>query len=271
MLISVIVSTYNRPTALRNVLNGLACQIDKNFEVIIADDGSEEPTRQLVQSFQNSFPVPLHHAWQPDTGFRLSASRNNAVRLSHGKYFIFLDGDCIPMPTFIANHRKLAEEGWVVAGNRALISPELTRRLEAQNHTNPMKPYGFFQCLKWACHHDVNRVSPILALPLGLLRKISPQKWQRLRGCNIGVWRSDFMTVNGFDEDFMGWGFEDSDFAVRLINSGIKIKLGTFATGVLHMYHRETSNKKEGPSWETLQQRILSKDSYAPNGFKKGN
>ena len=107
MLISLIVSTYNRPDALNLVLQSLNQQTDTEFEVIVADDGSKEDTRQLVHTFQKNFSRPLLHAWHEDTGFRLAAVRNLAVKHSSGSYLIFLDGDCIVQNDFIANASPL--------------------------------------------------------------------------------------------------------------------------------------------------------------------
>ena len=126
MPISVVVTTYNRPDALRAVLDGLAAQADLDFEVIVADDGSRDDTRALVERTGAGFPVPLSHTWQEDKGFRAGAARNRAAERARGDYLVFLDGDCIPRPDFVACHRALAERGWMVAGNRILLSEAFT-------------------------------------------------------------------------------------------------------------------------------------------------
>lgn len=126
MLISIIVTTYNRPAALRVVLLALNQQTDLNFEVVVADDGSKEDTRRMITELRPSLNYRLVHAWQEDKGFRAARARNLAVTQSKGEYLVFLDGDSVPRGTFVAHHRALAEQGWMVAGNRILLSPEFT-------------------------------------------------------------------------------------------------------------------------------------------------
>ena len=99
-LITLIVTTYNRPDALELVIAGCLDQTDRHFEIVIADDGSGEPTRELIQRMAHASPIPIVHAWQPDEGFRAAASRNGAIARARGEYLIFLDGDCVPQRHF---------------------------------------------------------------------------------------------------------------------------------------------------------------------------
>nr|MCU0951181.1 glycosyltransferase [Burkholderiaceae bacterium] len=131
-MISVIVTTYNRPDALRAVLDGLVAQTEHDIEVRVADDGSRDDTRALVLDAARAAPIPVHHVWQEDRGFRAGAARNRAAAGARGDYLVFLDGDCVPRPDFIAQHRELAEPGWMVAGNRILLSEPFTQRVLAQ-------------------------------------------------------------------------------------------------------------------------------------------
>ena len=265
MLLSVAVTTYNRPDALRAVLDGLAAQSDRGFEVIVADDGSREDTRALVERTGASFPVPLAHVWQEDQGFRAGAARNRATKRARGDYIVFLDGDCIPRPDFIARHRALAERGWMVAGNRILLSEEFTAR--ALRERLPLHAWSAPQWRAARRRGDINRTLPLAHLSLGPLRKIAALRWQRVRTCNLGVWADDFRRVRGFDESFEGWGFEDSDLAVRLLNAGVRRKEGAFATGVLHLWHRENDRRHEGRNWELLQQRIRTRETLPSRGL----
>ena len=129
MLASLIVTTYNRPDALAAVLAGLLAQEDRGFEVLIADDGSRDDTRALVEHTAAGAPIRIAHVWQDDRGFRAGAARNRAVARACGEYLVFLDGDCVPRPDFVARHRRLAERGWMVAGNRILLSQSFTREV----------------------------------------------------------------------------------------------------------------------------------------------
>ena len=198
MLISVIVTTYNRPDALRAVLQGLLAQTASPFEVVVADDGSREDTRALVQSLASQARLPIHHVWQDDLGFRAGAARNRAAERAQGEYFIFLDGDCVPRPDWISRHRTLAEPGWMVAGNRALLSQAFTAQVLAQQV--PIHVWSLAQWREAARRGDINRMAPLRHLPLGPLRKLAARRWQRVRTCNLALWRNDFYAVNGFDE-----------------------------------------------------------------------
>jgi glycosyltransferase involved in cell wall biosynthesis len=265
MLISVVVTTFNRPDALRAVLDALAAQSDRGFEVIVADDGSRADTRALVEQMSANFPVPLTHVWQEDLGFRAGAARNRAAERAHGDYLVFLDGDCVPRPDFVDRHRALAERGWMVAGNRILLSEAFTT--QALSERLPLHAWSNDDWKRAHRRGDINRTLPLARLPLGPLRRLAASRWQRVRTCNLGVWIDDFRRVRGFDETFEGWGFEDSDLAVRLLNAGVRRKEGAFATGVLHLWHRENDRRHEGRNWDLLQQRIRSRETLPSRGL----
>ncbi len=267
MLISVIVTTYNRPDALRSVLSALFMQRDRNFEVLVADDGSRDDTSTLVEQMAATAPVTVKHVWQEDRGFRAGAARNRAAAAARGSYLLFLDGDCIARPDWIERHRELAEPGWMVAGNRALLSETFTARV-LHEHL-PIQDWPYVRWREARASSLVNRTLPLRRLHLGPLRKLGARGWERVRTCNLGVWMEDFIGVNGFDEQFLGWGFEDSDLAVRLLNRGVRRKEGAFATGVLHLWHRENDRRNEGENWERLKLRIERGDERAFNGLEK--
>jgi glycosyltransferase involved in cell wall biosynthesis len=267
VLLSLIVTTYNRPDALAAVLAGLLAQDDRGFEVLIADDGSRDDTRMLVERSARDAPLRIAHVWQEDRGFRAGAARNRAFLQARGDYLVFLDGDCVPRPDFVARHRRLSERGWMVAGNRILLSESFTRDvLEARL---PIHGWTFAQWREAHRRGAINRTAALRSLPLGPLRKIGSRRWQRVRSCNLGVWADDFRAVNGFDDIFEGWGFEDSDLAVRLLNLGVRRKYGAFATGVLHLWHRENDRAREGENWQRLQQRIGSGETRAGRGLEQ--
>ena len=129
MRIAVLVTTYNRPDALAAVLDGYAAQRGAQFELVVADDGSTGETRRLLEARKPHFPFALSHVWHEDQGFRAAAIRNRALAATQADYVVFTDGDCVPAPGFVAQHQRLAERGWFVAGNRILLSDALTRRV----------------------------------------------------------------------------------------------------------------------------------------------
>lgn len=241
-LISVIVTTYNREDALDAVLRSLARQTDRDFEVVVADDGSEPATGRLVESWKGRLGVPLRHVWHEDRGFRAAEIRNAAVRASGGAYCLFLDADCIARADFVAVHRRLAEAGWFVTGNRALLSPELTERVLRERLEPEL--WSMPAWIRERLRGGVNRLPPLVSLPLGGLRKLRASAWRGARSCNLAIWRSDLERVDGFDAAFAGWGREDSDLLIRLLNAGVRRKDGVFATGVLHLWHPEADRSR---------------------------
>lgn len=237
-LISVIVTTYNRADALDAVLRALARQTDRNFEIIIADDGSGPDTARVIESWTARLPIPLKHVWQENRGFRGAEIRNRGIGASSGRYCIFLDGDCLACADFIATHRRLAEPGWFVAGNRILLSRGLTETVLAQRLDAETWDIAAF-ARERLCGR-VNRLLPALHLPLGPLRKIHSKAWEGAKTCNLAVARRDLDRIDGFDTHYTGWGLEDSDLIVRLFHAGVRRKDGRFATGVLHLWHPES-------------------------------
>ncbi|MES2211929.1 MAG: glycosyltransferase family 2 protein [Pseudomonadota bacterium] len=245
--LSVIVTTYNWPEALKHVLLALAKQMKPTDEVLIADDGSDAKTEKLIRSVKAGFPCPLKHIWHEDRGFRAAAIRNRAIAQTRGQYVVFLDGDCVPLPHTIEAHRHLAESGWFVSGNRILSTKAWSERLLLQSK---VAERSLLSWLFLRCTGKINRVLPACALPLGSLRKRSPTEWEGAKTCNLGVWRADLIRVNGFDEGFEGWGYEDSELVARLIHNGIQHKNGRFGTGVLHFWHPERARDQEKANWQ---------------------
>ncbi|HEY5130352.1 MAG TPA: glycosyltransferase family 2 protein [Bradyrhizobium sp.] len=250
-MISVIVTTYNRADALEAVLRSLACQTDQDFEVVVADDGSTAATGQLVEAWKAKVGHRLGHVWHDDRGFRAAEIRNRAILASRGAYCIFLDGDCIARPDFVAIHRRLAEPGWFVTGNRILLSRELTAKVLREKLLPEAWSFSSWVAERWC--GGVNRLSALLRLPLGPLRRLRQRAWRGARSCNLAIWRSDLDRVDGFDADYCGWGKEDSDIIVRLLHAGVRRKDGTFATGVIHLWHAESDR-----SWLPENERKLS-------------
>jgi glycosyltransferase involved in cell wall biosynthesis len=241
-LISVVVTTYNREDALDVVLRSLAGQIDRDFEVIVADDGSGSGTAGLVDSWRPKFGRRLERVWHADRGFRAAEIRNRAILAARGAYCIFLDGDCIVRPDFVETHRRLAEPGSFVTGNRVLLSPELTMAVLREKQTPQTWSAARWLTERW--RGGVNRLSALLHLPLGFLRRIRRRAWKGARSCNLAIWRSDLDRVDGFDADYTGWGKEDSDIIVRLLRARVDRKDGTFATGVIHLWHPEADRSQ---------------------------
>jgi glycosyltransferase involved in cell wall biosynthesis len=142
--IAVIVTTYNRPEALALVLDGFLAQSDRDFELLVADDGSTADTAELVNAYQTRAPFKLTHVWQEDIGFRAAAARNRALAQTDADYIVFTDGDCVPPTDFVAAQRELAEPGWFLSGNRVLLSETFTQQVVQT--TTPIFQWGKACC-----------------------------------------------------------------------------------------------------------------------------
>jgi glycosyltransferase involved in cell wall biosynthesis len=253
-LISVIVTTYNWPEALAACLQSLQDQEDRNFEVIIADDGSGEATRRMITDFIETSSIHIRYIFHDDRGFRAGTIRNKAGAASRGDYLLFLDGDCVVFPNFIGRHRRLAETGYFVPGNRLLVNETYTSRvLQQKIRLHSQSPLFF---LKHWLKRDINRLLPLLYLPFDRWRYRNPQGWQKAMTCNLGVWKQDFGAVNGFDERYEGWGYEDSDLVIRLIHQGVKRKEGRFAVPVLHLWHGQNDRSQHDNNYQRLMDRL---------------
>jgi glycosyltransferase involved in cell wall biosynthesis len=264
-LISIIVTTFDRPDALDAVLRSLARQGDRRFEVVVADDGSGPATTALIQQWQPQLGVPLLHARHEHRGFRVAEIRNRAIRASSGDYCVFLDGDCLARPDFVARHRALAEGGWFVTGNRALLTSSLTEVVLRQRLG--VEGWRTADWIGQRFKGGLNRLVPLLRLPLGPLRKVRPQAWRGARSCNLAVWRRDLDRVDGFDADFSGWGREDSDLLVRLLHAGVRRKDGAGATGVLHLWHPEADRSRLSDNEQRLARVIEGRRVRAGRGI----
>lgn len=232
----VIVSTYERPSALNRVLEGLSRQLVTPTQVIVADDGSGKETAEVIQYWQR-VGLGVQHCWQPDEGFRKALILNRSIKLATAQILIFLDGDCVPLPSFVCDHLDMHEESCIHAGARVLVGQALTTQIEAGGIDGVSLVGLILRYFKG----EINRFAPLLCLPDGAWRKAKPLNWESVRGCNFSVSRRHMLAVDGFESAMVGWGLEDSEVALRLINSGLTVKSLRFAAPVLHLWHPEAS------------------------------
>jgi glycosyltransferase involved in cell wall biosynthesis len=226
---SVLVTTYNWPQALGLVLAGLARQRVPPGEVIVADDGSREDTRELVQARAQDFPVPLRHVWQEDLGFRAARVRNLAIAAARHDYVLLLDGDMVPHACFVADHLEAARPGCFVQGSRVLTGPLQAGRMLSQGHLG----LAFFS-------RDIDRRRHTLRWPWLSRQLRRPNTSARgVKTCNQGWWRADLVALNGFDERMQGWGREDDELAARAFNAGLRKVTLKFAGLAVHLHHAE--------------------------------
>ena len=258
---SVVVTTYNRSDALLAVLDGLSRQSDRQFDVVVADDGSQAQHREAIFHSGIARALGAVHVWHPDVGFTASRARNRGVRAALGDYIIFLDGDCVPERDFIARHKAFAQRGCFVNGSRVLLSRELTQQVLGGQET--VDGRSAFYWLKQRFTGNASKLTGLLRLPDAELRMNPSFAWKGLRSCNMAVWRHDFETIDGFDESYTGWGHEDADFALRLYNAGVVRKNGFCATEVFHLWHKEASRNKESQNAALVAARMSASERIA--------
>ena len=253
LTVSLIITTYNRPDALELVLLSAFSQTVLPDEIIIADDGSGEETRKLIDKMRNISPVPLLHAWQEDDGFRAAASRNNALRLAKSEYIVLVDGDMILDKNFIKDHKKFAKYNQFIQGSRVLLNRFKTEKTILEKTID----FGFFS------QRISNRMNalhcPILIKPRDNLKGI--------RTCNMAFWLEDAKKINGFNEEFVGWGREDSEFAVRLLNAVIKRKNLKFGAIQYHLWHHESTRENLPENDLILDSAIKDKKTWCEKGI----
>ena len=267
MKIAVIPATYNRPDALAALLEGYIAQDYADFEVIVADDGSGPATREVVGRCQARARFRIDHVWQENKGYRAAAIRNQAVARTDADYIIYTDQDCVPPPDFLSRHARLAEPGWFVAGNRILTTQACAERILAERL--PVHGWTLRQWLACRLRGEINRFHPLLRLPDGPHRKLHPRRWQGAKTANLAVWRRDLVAVNGMDEDYEGWGLEDSDLVIRLIHAGVFHKSGRYACPLIHLWHREQSKARLQENSSRLESVRVSERVMAGRGLSQ--
>ena len=227
MKLSLVVTTYNWPLALDRLLASVARQVVAPLEVIVADDGSGPETAAVVEEWQERLTVPLIHLWQEDSGFRLARARNMGIAAAAGDYIAFVDGDMILDDWFVADHQACARPAAFIQGKRIRLSPVITAALLGAepgklNRWSTIRRYGGSA---WR--------QPLLSR----LRSRAALTLDHVQGCNQSFWREHLVRINGFDERFGKWGYEDLELAQRLLNSGIARYYVKHRALAFHLHH----------------------------------
>jgi len=257
---SLIITTYNRVDALELVLQSALRLSVQPEEIIIADDGSTDETRKLIADYSLRFRIPLKHCWHEDKGFRLAAIRNKAIAMASHDYIVMIDGDMVMPRDFIADHKRAARHGRVVQGSRVLLGEQFTHRAIAHNATGELT---FFSS-------DVsNRKNIVRNSVLSRMLSYFNGNIFRVRGANMAFWRSDVLAINGFNENFEGWGREDSEFIARLQHAGIRKFHLKFAGAAFHLYHPESQRETLSVNDRILKQTVDNKTIQCDNGIDK--
>jgi len=229
--LALIVTTYQRPVSLKRVLTSIACQetCRLRMELVVADDGSTDATPQTVREFSRSVDFPVRFTTHPHTVFHLARCRNEGAAASTAPYLIFLDGDCVIPPDHLAQHLEHRKRGVVMAGYCYHMSQQASEQITDEDIRTG-------EYLRWVSRSERRKVDK-------MDRKARFYNWIRhptkpkLFGGNIGIWREDFEHVNGFDENFQGWGCEDDDLRLRLRRAGLRIESILRWTRTCHLWH----------------------------------
>lgn len=260
---SLIISTYNWPEALNLCLKSVMAQKQLPQEVIIADDGSADTTREVISSFQQVCPVPVRHIWHEDIGFRLAKIRNRAIASATGEYIIQVDGDIIMHRHFIKDHVRFAKEKSFVRASRIYIDQAMSQKmLELETATISSFSKGisnFFSAIR----------APFVWPVFETSYKNSGDERYEIHGCNMAFWKKDALAVNGYNEDFNGWGPEDKEFVARLLNAGFEkrfLKLGGIA---FHIHHEEISRSQLARNEHELKQTIQLHRTFCTSGINQ--
>lgn len=251
--ISVIVSTYEYPLALRKALDGLRGQTLPPDEVLVADDGSGPETEAVIRGFAARFVV--RHVRQDHAGFRKAVILNKAIARAGGDYVVFLDGDSVPAPEFVADHAALAERGCWVQGRRAFVD---------ETCVASFSPSGA-RVWSLALRGKLTGWPKAVRLPRPVVRRGRGPRG--ILGCNLGIWRDDLVAVNGYDETFTGWGREDADLGRRLYHLGRDRKFVYGRAIIYHLNHPVAPRDRLAANQSLLEETIREKRVRARRGL----
>ena len=245
---SLIITTYNWPEALRVTLHSVLRQSRHPEEVIVADDGSGPETAHVVREILGPSDLRWRHVWHRDEGIRQARIKNLGVRYSSGLYLIFIDHDVVLHPDFVSDHLFMAEKDVFLQGKRVFLPEDYTKK-SLMN--------GFFPPPSLCLRGLENRKNAFRLPRIGKLLSRLKKFQTSLRGCNLSMYKDDFLEVDGYDETFdQLWGREDSDICYRLFHNGLRIKNLWFLALQYHLYHRVKKNReKDRLDYELLKNR----------------
>ncbi len=259
MKTALIITTYNNPEVLALSLTTVLQQTVLPFEIIVADDGSFADTADLVRRVAEESSIPIYHCWQENKGFRAARCRNMAIARSCADYCILIDGDIMLDSHFIEDHIHYATRGYFVQGSRVILSEDATKQILQSKNTD----VGIFD------HSVGNRKNCIRSVFLSKIFSVKNCKLGGIKTCNFAFWKSDAMMVNGFNEDFVGWGQEDTEFASRLLHSGICRQNVRFSALAFHLYHPIAARDSLPKNDALLMDTQKNQKSWCENGLDK--
>lgn len=237
--LTLIISFYNRIDYLKLVFAGLEIQTFKNFEVIIADDGSNQDVVKELQNLISKSPFVVKHIWQEDRGFRKNKILNRAILNSTTNYLVFIDGDCIPHSEFLKEHFENRKENVCLTGRRVNLSIKMTNMLDEKKVRNKFLEKNHLLLLFDSIFGSTVDFEKGIYIKSKFLRELLNRKNRGLLGCNFSIHKNDILSVNGFDERYEAPSIgEDTDLQFRLELNGIKVNSLNNIAIQYHLYHR---------------------------------
>jgi cellulose synthase/poly-beta-1,6-N-acetylglucosamine synthase-like glycosyltransferase len=268
---SLIISIYNNIRALELILTALTIQHNKNFEVIVADDGSGEKIHKFINTFKKSSKLDIQHVYHDDKGFRKTKILNSAIKSAKTNYLIFIDGDCIPHSNFTNEHITHKELNTVLCGRRVNLSKRFSDKITVEKILNKgfQKVNITYVLDSWRGKNVRSTfIEEGIVLKNKILRKFFSKSQPHIVGCNFSLYRSMMEKINGFDENYIGPGFgEDSDIEYRLRLAGYKFKSVRNLAILFHLHHtRSVESAQNACYYEQLFDR---NDFVCKNGLVK--
>jgi len=233
---SVIVSVYRDSAALKCIYEALKLQTERNFELIISEDGDSSEIIHCVKTFDGN--ISVKHLTQEDNGFRKNRALNRAILAASSNYLIFIDGDCVPHSRFVEGHLREAEDKTICAGRRVELGKDLSVRLKNNCKLVETLCINFGRATSLLKESYVNAKNPEAGLYLPLLQRFMRKRELNLVGCNFSCHREALERINGFNEEFESPGLgEDSDIEWRFKRADFRVKNVKFVTPLFHLYH----------------------------------
>jgi glycosyltransferase involved in cell wall biosynthesis len=206
----------------------------------------------VIARFAAAPRVPVLHLRQEHQGFRVTRLRNLATARARGEYIVFVDGDMLLHPSFMADHRAHARGGAWTQGVRLHLDAQASERALAAPGTLPAigaAGLGLRRLYAW----HAPGLSPFVSR--------AANAFVAVKSCNQGFWREDLLAVNGFNEEIVGWGFEDKELAARLAHYGCRRRTLLFGGIAWHLHHppvsREHRDANAALLERTRQQRLV--------------
>ena len=266
--VSVIISFYNRIDYLKFVLAGFERQTFRDFEIIIADDGSGPEIVKEIEKLSLKLSFPVLHLWHEDKGFRKNKILNRAITSANSDFLIFIDGDCVPHREFVNEHFEYRYEGKCFTGRRVNLSEKFTKGLNEEDIKNGYLENSLHLMVSDGLFGKSDYVERGFYVQNKFLRKYLNKKKRGLLGCNFSIHKKDLLAINGFDERYelpsIG---EDSDIQYRLELKGVKIESLNNIAVQYHLHHRLQERPQE--NLDLFAKIKESGEAYTPFGINK--